>query len=363
LAFYTDQNGDGTLYVSAMATSKLDPVTASCGSGAGQRTITIDPKTARPVTAAAPIAPIASDSDVQQAIARLGFDPRSATPEQLIAAHLPTRPPATTGTASYNAWLKAAVTPIQHFVTTSTADPNVQHTTTFVGYPNWSGYTSQGPQGTFQYVQGYWTIPADPVCATTFCESAIWVGIDGNGPVEHANVFQEGVDINATHEKDEFGIWLPQFWDFVMWHEYYPVEPSDENDFNVAPGDTVFCSTAQVTGSGVSVRHYCEDLTSGTASSGNWSNVGSAFAMDSAEWILERPTLNGSDEYDLTDVGSVLIYGAEVESGGTYLDYGQTATYWNLENDTMLGVSGDTLATGTATSSDSELYLNWVNYY
>jgi hypothetical protein len=371
-SFYTDDRGNATLAANRSdGTTLTTKPSVLCGSGAVSVNVVASVQPS-------PIEPATTESELAAAVARLGFDPRTATDQQLIAAHLPTRPAGSASTADgYAAWLKAAVTPINRFVDEGVLDPERGHFqkpgtsytqtvgTTGGTTTNWAGYEGSGPVGTFQYVQGYWTVPYPTCTAGIFCESAIWVGIDGglkaaSDDPGSGNVFQAGIDDDVYNETEN-GV-TTAYVELEMWYEYYD-QQGQEDSFVPNVGDTVFCSIAQQPGGEVSVRHYCEDLTTNTAASGNWSNVGAAFVRDDAEWILELYTIDNTNNYNLSNVGSVYMYGATTDAGTTPYDYSQISEYWVLDAISLYsGVSGDLLAYPSSSTSPSGLYLNWYAY-
>lgn len=140
-----------------------------------------------------------------------------------------------------------------------------------LGSSNWSGYVRTG--ATFHAATAKWTVPKVAATAgNTF--SASWVGIDG---FSNSNLIQTGTESDFVGGAAQYDAW----WEIL---------PAAETPvFKVKPGDVMTAAVKKVSGTTWSIR--ITDTTSGKSFSAQKRYTG---AGTSAEWIQERPLVNGA---------------------------------------------------------------------
>jgi hypothetical protein len=287
-----------------------------------------------------------------------GFDPLTATARQLAAQRLPRRPDAEKEAGARELWERAVtrtklwITPeFEHHENIShgparleragrraTAAPAVSNATS----TNWSGAAVFAPADKpYRFVGGQWTVPSPNSSVDGSYYASEWVGIDG---WNSKDVLQAGTETQITK------IWIITATQVYAWWEWYPAGEVKISNLPVSPGDVMYClicadSTNHATVSfsnqstGVGTRF---DITppSGTTLSGNV-----------AEWIVERPTVNGSVA-NLTDYAA--CYFDECIAGGSLsIDNLSGASLI-----TMTGTGGASLSEPTK-ENDSVVKVNW----
>jgi hypothetical protein len=152
---------------------------------------------------------------------------------------------------------------------------------------NWSGYVVYEPEGTFSgnnpINTANWTVPAvAPVppatCSSATYASSQWVGFDG---WDSNDVLQAGTAADCGNSD-------------YAWYEWYPNAETIVS-LPVGPGDYVtvevsYCGGCSVKGSALLLN----DVTGKSVSIGFNPPSGATYLGDSAEWIMERPTVNGA---------------------------------------------------------------------
>jgi hypothetical protein len=235
-----------------------------------------------------------------------GFDALNASPEALQGHGLPPRPNQTKDPKAYTAW-KTLVTNAKTYVPAKLEETNIFHkpaqlkgslsqppaggkNPTVVYLQNWSGptiYDGNKPFAT-SYVMGYWTIPfaQQPFGSPdgTWDWSSQWVGIDGYGSND---VFQAGTEVDAYANS---GGGTAQFYSF--WIEWYPFSETRVS-LPVGAGDTVVVEVWNT--SPTNGYAFLENLSTGKYSYYNLTAPsGTTLQGTSAEWIVERPFVNGA---------------------------------------------------------------------
>jgi hypothetical protein len=205
---------------------------------------------------------------------------------------------------------------------------------------NWSGYVATSDSAKFTYVAGSWTVPFASCTGGGDFYSSDWVGIDGY-PSGNSSVEQDGTDTDCVGSTPKY----------YAWYEMYPAASTDlPAGHPVSAGDEI---SASVSVSGTQWTLAIADSTAG------WSfdepATGSGLQQASAEWIAERPTVNGQYA-SLTDFGSVSFGGASATLGGqsgTIASLGGVA----LEMD---GNSGALASPSSLGGSGSSFTDTWV---
>lgn len=289
-----------------------------------------------------------------------GFDPLTASARQLVVHRLPRRPDARTEPRLAQLWERVIgrtrlwIPPefehrenISHGPLRPTRSGRTRAKVDQLGVSNatssnWSGAASFAPANKpYRFVGGQWTVPSPNAPNDGTYYASEWVGIDG---WNSSDVLQAGTETQVTK------ILFFTFSQVYTWWEWFPAGEVKITNLPVSPGDVMYClicadSTTHATVSfsnqstGVGTRF---DITapSRTALTGNV-----------AEWIVERPTVNGSVA-NLTDYAA--CYFDECIAGGS-LNIDNLAAASLI---TMTG-AGNADLSEPVKENDSVLKVNW----
>ncbi len=178
--------------------------------------------------------------------------------------------------------------------------------------PNWSGYVvGNGPYtavtGTFSVPSLYSGEPSTDVMSE-------WVGIDG---WSNASLIQAGV--NESPDPNN-----PNYFSIQPWWEILPAPSTPITTMSVAVGDQVTVTISQVSGTEWAIA--LTDNTNGQSFTTDQTYTGPG---TSAEWIVEAPTVNGSQT-------TLAPYSPEVDFSGL----GFTGTQTTLTEVVMVQAAG-----------------------
>ena len=246
------------------------------------------------------------------------FKPLTASDADLVKYGLPARPnPFARSAVPYAAWsraMSAARTRIEpmvretgrHHGAAMGVRRRADRLAGALTSTNWSGqavYNYVGGFGSGSYTEalGQWVVSnvQQPIgtCHGTDV-SAIWVGIDGtNGS---SDVFQAGTEADATCS---FGNTSGNYY---AWFEWYPGDEYELTNFAVYPGAPIFVlihATSPTTGTATFVNLQSNQYTT----MGLTAPSGTTLIGDSAEWIVERPSLG--DNNNESKLGNLADYG------------------------------------------------------
>ena len=176
---------------------------------------------------------------------------------------------------------------------------------------NWSGYVLSGANGTFKVnqtqVSADWNIPsvaqAVGTCNSTWDYSSQWVGFDGWGS---SDVLQAGDEADATCSSTLYS----------FWYEWYPFAETRISSPVAQPGDWVAVQVWYTTTSPYGHASLSDYRTGAGASIGFNPPSGTTYEGNSAEWIVERPSVNGSLT-DLANYGGMQILSPFARIGTT----------------------------------------------
>ncbi|MBV9324005.1 MAG: hypothetical protein JO352_09495 [Chloroflexi bacterium] len=241
-----------------------------------------------------------------------GFDPRGASDEDLAAFGIPPRPPII-DKERYQRWVDM-VGSIRTYVTPSFGTPtNIQFNNVA---PNWSGTAVRASGKPFNMVWGAWVVPyVDQSDPFQMSYSSEWVGLDGvdNKQVEQMGTIQVSDKLFGDCKA------IPCTYNYFAWVELFPDDIAPITSVPVNAWDTMY-AFIWFNGELAPGRLYFY-LANKTAS------VGTAFTLAathgvpgmSAEWIEERPTVNGHLP-PLANFGSVTLtsMGFETADGANY---------------------------------------------
>ena len=289
-----------------------------------------------------------------------GFDPMTATARQLAAQRLPQRPDAAKEPKLRALWDRVMsrtglwITPEfehrEHISHGPARRPRGRATRAALDRPaianatstNWSGAVQFSPaRKPYRFVGGQWTVPSPNTKTDGGYWASEWVGIDG---WNSSDVLQAGTETQITK------IWFITSRQVYTWWEWFPAGEVRISNLPVAAGDLMYCL-------------ICADSTThATVYYSNQSEgVGTRFDITApskttlignvAEWIVERPSINGSVA-SLTDYAA--CYFDECIAGGS-------ANIDNLAGAslvTMTGGGGATLSE-PAQENDHLVKVNW----
>lgn len=325
--------------------------------------------------------PVVSAATIDAAIRHYGFDPRTASTEQLIANDLPLRPNTSPASPAYQAWLRVAISPVTAIVHDGGEPTGISHqfhqgttrksVSTFAtrraavvnAYDDsegWSGYEGNGGQGTFGLVSAEWNVPTlgFPSEEGQVYFSSMWVGIDGGYsappyPPQTPHVFQDGVEMDETWQAN--GVVAT---DYYIWREYFESSAVHAN-IGVQAADDVYCQVFKyISNNQVYGRFWCKNVTTGQIASID-EVVGNNMVNNTGEWILERPW-NGSGYDNLSNYGTATMRNAWTQTTtGVWFTYSQIYPNWSLYQYYMTNSSDQMLS---ASNPDGTYNINFQWY-
>jgi hypothetical protein len=307
-------------------------------------------------------------------------DPNAPSNRELVARGYPPRPDADPASDGYRRWLslvsqefevvspRAVARPRRYAAPAeaaplrpSPAGPSTESPTLPVPPPgpdkrfdflssNWSGAVVPNPGVRFYQIQGEWYVPAvrSDLPFYGYAAAGEWVGIDNSA----SDLVQSGSDSEA------WNIWLPgasfQFTNYSMWVESLPnisyglpnvpVSPGDQVSVDIWVGDLYGNPVIQwgdLTPADNTVWFLVYNLSAHLVWLGTYP-LPSPFAGSTAEFIMERPKVNGSI-VPLADYGVASMYNcwfADTWLGFTSLDSGSPLPYpFRLSRATMVNGS------------------------
>jgi hypothetical protein len=241
-----------------------------------------------------------------------GFNAETARDDEIAQYGLPPRP--AIGSPQYEDWRK--------LVSITRIDPVLQQTIVTHGpalnlsagpsaltngltlaaasSTNWSGYAVSAAAGTFNVnnnlIHARWVVPiaqqAFGSCDGTWWDSSQWVGFDGYGSKD---VLQAGTEADAFCSG---GATTPEY---SFWYEWAPLAEVRVANLPVTAGDVVAVEVWYTSGAPFGHALLANFTTSLSVSIAFNPPAGTNFEGDSAEWIMERPTLAGGALADLTN--------------------------------------------------------------
>jgi hypothetical protein len=153
----------------------------------------------------------------------------------------------------------------------------------------WSGGIVSAPEGqSFQWIQGDWFVPYVAAINQNEWEyMSSWIGIDNANPCQvgvTCEVYQSGNNVNTPQP--------------FFWYEWVPDSGHEVTSITVRPGDSISALICTPQGSGsTEASCYFLNRTTGAATWFNFfaPNSKAPLVGNSAEWIVERPTLNSKE--------------------------------------------------------------------
>ena len=231
-----------------------------------------------------------------------GFNPLTASPSSLRYHGFPTRPDARKEPKLRQLWDKMLSRPRTWITPTFREVPGKSHGPALrpgrsrarvsasrgianATSSNWSGSVAfPSARRTFGWVAGQWTVPNPHAPGFGSYYASEWVGIDGWGSPD---VLQAGTET----EKVDLGIF--SFTQVYTWWEWFPAGEVAITNLPVSAGDIMYCLIC--VNSTTTATVYFTNQSSGVSTSFSITAPrGTTLVGNSAEWIVERPTINGS---------------------------------------------------------------------
>jgi hypothetical protein len=243
------------------------------------------------------------------------FNPVVASPEALQQFGFPPKPAPLKASAAYNAWAEAVSAPqtrlqspqlVQTQISNGPAqiqpsrgskEPASEFTAPSTNAvvatsSNWSGYVDyDNTTNPFakSFIYSYWIVP---VAQHAFGHglpfgwdySSQWVGIDGYGSPDA---------LQAGTEADAYLLGSTKATFYAAWIEWYPFTSSRISNLAVAPGNEMFVgvwNTSATVGNAYLLNVTTQQAVSFTFNAPS----GTTLVGDSAEWVVEGPSVNGS---------------------------------------------------------------------
>jgi hypothetical protein len=289
-----------------------------------------------------------------------GFDPLTASDQDLDYFGFPPRPNQITSPKGYASWASAMAASKTRIV------PTLQVTNIFhgpakgkaqVGAPkagsdtlefyNWSGYlnnngaTSYG-SSSYYFVYADYVVPiaqqAFGACTGSYDYSSTWVGIDGYGSPD---VLQAGTESDAYCSGSTKAAY------YSPWFEWFPNGETRITNLPIAAGDDYF---VEVWDTNSTAGHaYLVNRSTNQSVTINFSAPsGTTLKGNVAEWIVERPLVGGAyatltnyvadpfwSSYAETNGGTVVEPGSSSSTGIIMLDNNGNA----ISYPTLLGTT------------------------
>jgi hypothetical protein len=310
-----------------------------------------------------------------------GFDPVTASDQDLKFYGFPPRPDVTTNPSAYAHWhrmlsaSKTRITPVVRetnvyhgpprslspathkplFTQGSLTNPSVTNST-LLGSQNWSGYadvySSSAPfLGTNSWVSAEWVIPlaqqAPGTCSGGWEYSAQWLGFDG---INSNDVLQAGSTASAYCNGSTTAS------DYNLWFEWYP-NPESTINLTVNPGDLIGVEVWYA-GNQTGGTYWINYNTGVSTLMGFSAPTGTTFVGNSIEWIVEAPTVSGSQSIlaNYTAVPWDFAWGNSTTTGAIYEPSyapGADGTAYDIE---MINTSDTVIS---ACLSFEYIYMMW----
>lgn len=246
-----------------------------------------------------------------------GFDPITASDQDLSFHGFPPRPDQTLNAKAYERWAKAmkaskvrivpkleqtaifhgpakpAKAPNTNLVENSLSAPtgkagNTSYSNNWSGYVDFSGATSYG-SSSYYWVLNEMVVPVaeHPIntCSGGWFWGSEWNGIDG---WNSNDVLQAGVEFDSYCVS---GVYSGAY--YSAWYEWYPNGEVRISNFPVTAGDDIY---VQVWNSSATQGYaYLVNLNNDqSVTIGFTAPSGTSLVGNSAEWVVERPGVGGS---------------------------------------------------------------------
>jgi hypothetical protein len=284
---------------------------------------------------------------------------QSMTDEELSRRDYPERPNVLTSPDQYAKWLDQVARPMtilrSHLVSRSDITAAPVNEIRF----NWSGLEAySSTKKTYSAVTADWGVPVIPTASSngSIDYSAFWVGLDGDGIKDL---------VQAGTEQDAWESGGVTYSDYYAWSELLPNQPTEQEVFSVNPGDAMTVEVWISTGSGAPNPNGSYgafriiDQTQNISTEFYVPLNGTTFNGTEAEWIMERPTVNGGYPELAAYLIANMSGGSALQVNGTkWVDSG-TAANRNLSMYNGADELSEAVWLGSGTTMTSFLWLNY----
>ncbi|MBL0386546.1 hypothetical protein JJB07_07780 [Tumebacillus sp. ITR2] len=219
------------------------------------------------------------NSDMTVNLPPKGFDPLTATEQELRQYGFPPKPKDSTELKVWEDHMKQA----KEFVFPNLSVEPLKKTAAYYDSNIWSGYiASAGYDGWYSKVAGGWTVPT-VTSSTQDSDAACWVGLGGQ---QSRLLIQAGTISEATTH------WLSSTTstNYAFW-EMLPSYPSVQKitGLPVSPGQLIYTHINYVSNG---AEFYVQNQSTGQYTSFVMGNAAQNYDGNTAEWIMERTTSN-----------------------------------------------------------------------
>lgn len=377
---FADSEGQIRFHVTAHQES-AEParMQLDCGTAGGRMTtypLELNASAAAPEALAEPeIAMLPKGAAVRPGLTE--DDASSLSDEDLALRKYPPRPDAAASPKAYATWLKIVSQPVTMVAAGAVARPDISHNhgqmvagqvkagevkAATGASSNWSGYELRGTGRSYDVVEGQWYVPSVSSYFGVHAYSAYWVGLDGDGTSDL---------VQAGTEQENFDFSIFSFSTYYAWSELLPNQPTESEitGISVSPGNEVFTEVWIGNANGALNQNggyglfYVHNLTTGQATEFETPLSGTYFNGREAEWIMERPTVNGSLPNLANYVAAVTTSAWAETVSGPWTTYSPSSHINITMVNNYAGYNdNDTLSTVYADGSLSMFFL-WNNFH
>lgn len=338
LSVYSDDEGIARVHL-RHADPSVDhaALVLDCDDGAG-RTST-HPIDVSVVEGASSQPPARFSKAGRRVLPALDVSPESLSESEVAARGYPPRPDREKAPDQYAKWLELASSSATVVEPHLMSTPERFHRNVILdGAGNssiWSGYVITSQAVVYGEIFGAWPVPAVAAQSGFYYldYSTYWVGIDGYGT---SDVVQAGTSQNT---QTIFGI---QASTYGAWTEWYPLTSQTVSNFPVNPGDDievwVWVANAANTWSATGGNGWFLVWNATQNVQTEVTTVipaGVTFTGHTAEWIMERPTVNGT-------ITSLANYGTAQMTDSWACDFSYGTHYFGSDTSTQLTMMNGT---------------------
>ncbi len=239
------------------------------------------------------------------AAAPAGFDAVHASDDELAYYGFPPRPDARAAPEAYKHWQHMVSAPQKRISHPRLQQTNIENrpienavprgpvsNVTATTSSNWSGYAVTGATGTYRpnnswiYTEFVVPVAQQPfgTCSGGWDYSSLWDGFDGYGS---GDVLQAGIEADAYCSGSSKSTY------YSAWYEWYPYAETRISSVSVYPGDTMAVEVWYTTSAPYGHAFLINFTTQQSVSLAFNPPSGTSFAGNSAEWVVEAPTVGG----------------------------------------------------------------------
>jgi hypothetical protein len=296
-------------------------------------------------------------------------DAESLSAEELVRRGYSLRPNASADAEAQDLWLQQVTREMTILPASKMGPSRIRHGAVQAGGDtqnyNWSGFISITKKRTYDWVDGQWNVPEIFHCErNTTTWSALWAGIDG---YNLSDLAQAGTEQDCTNSG---GV---NFYNYYSWSELLPNEPTEQPQYYVNPGDSMFVqvwigdANGNADMKGAYFIFRITDITQNIDTGAQYVPLNGTYINGSeAEWIAERPGFAGGGGFaQLSDYNyAYMVANAFNSTKSTWYDYSQLPGLTELwmYNEYLEGNDNHLLSKATKASA-TKIYFQWENYH